>query len=391
MDNGRAKTSLRVGGKSGATEAAENGVEKTMRKLKSTNGQAGFTLVELMVAMGITLVLVIGTLSVFDSATRANEAGTQLANMNQNLRAGMNLMVRDLMQTGQGIPTGGIPTPNGGGSAPMNRPGQMPPGTLTFPITYTFMPAVIPGAGLGANDVNTLSVPTDILTILYADANLPLVSTVAPPNSQWVVLAANGSTMTVDASNPITGAGVNNPIAHGDIVMITCPQGSRIQTVTDVNGQVITFANGAGDDFKFNQRGAANGSVMDLIATCGAPQPPTPSPYTAVRLNMFTYYLDTTARARIPRLMRQYNFQRARAVAEVIENLQISFDLVGGVGNQVDQKTVPAGQTENQIRKINLFMAGRSDQQFSKNQQYFRNSFETQVSLRSLSFFDKYN
>jgi hypothetical protein len=313
--------------------------------------------------------------------------------MNQNLRSGMNLMLRDLLQTGQGIPTGGIPIPNGAGTTPLNRPSKMPPGTLTFPITYTFMPAVTPGPALGPNDVNTLNYPTDIITILYADANLPLVSGAAPPSSQWVVMSANGAQMTVDAANPITGAGVNNPIARGDIIMITCPQGNRIQTVTDVNGQVITFATGAGDNFQLNQRGAPNGSVMDLIATCGAPQPPTASPYTAVRLIMYTYYLDTTARLRIPRLMRQYNFQQARAVAEVIENLQLSYDLVGGPAGtpQIDVKQVPVGMTENQIRKVTLFMAGRSDQLYSSNQQYFRNSFETQVSLRSLSFFDKYN
>lgn len=357
---------------------------RAMRAEKMTDQQSGFTLVEMLVALAITLVLVMATLGVFDSATRANEASTQLANMNQNLRVGMNLMVRDLLQTGQGIPTGGIPIPNGAGAGPINRPNPPNQGAMTFPITYVTLPSVIPGAGLGPQNANTLGVATDIVSLLYADATLPLVSTNAVPNSQFVSISANGSQITVDASNPISGAGVNNPIVPGDLIVVTNPAGSRIQAVTGVAGQVITF--NAGDFFNLNQRGAPSGSIMDLRIGGAFPA----NSYTAQRINMISYYLDTTARARIPRLMRQYNFQVARSVAEVIENLQLSYDFVDGVTNPTDQKTVPAGLSENQIRKVNLALYGRSDQVYSQNQQYFRNNLETQISLRSLAFVNQY-
>ena len=359
-------------------------METTMRVKNRTNKQSGFSLIEMLVAMGITLVLVMATLSVFDSATRANEAGTQLANMNQNLRVGMNLMARDLLQTGQGIPTGGIPIPNGVGTTLINRPNPPNWAALTFPATYITLPSVAPGAGLGPQNANTLGVATDMVNILYSDATLPLVSTAAPPNSQFVSISANGSQITVNAANPINGAGVNNPIVAGDLIMVTSPTGSRVQCVTGVAGQVITF--NAGDVFNLNQRGAPNGSILDLRVGGVFPV----NTFTALRIDMFTYYLNTTARARIPRLMRQYNFQVARSVAEVIENLQLAYDFVDGVTNPTDQKTVPAGLSESQIRKVNLFLAGRSDQVYSANQQYFRNSLETQISLRSLSFFNQY-
>ena len=359
-----------------------------MRATKKMNRQSGFTLIEMLVAMAITLVLVLATLSVFDSATRANEASAQLANMNQNLRTGMNLMVRDFLQTGQGIPTGGIPIPNGVGVAPINRP-YPPPALLTFPVNYVVMPAVVPGSALGPNNANTLGAATDIVTVLYADATLLLVDTSGPPkpaSAAWISISPNGSQITIDAANPITGAGVNNPIVAGDIIMVTNPTGSRLQVVTGVAGQVITF--NAGDVFNLNQRGAPAGSILDLRnAGCGCFPAST---FTALRVNMYTYYLDTTIRARIPRLMRQYNFRAARSVAEVIENLQISYDFVDGVTNPTNQSTVPVGLTENQIRKVNLAMSGRSDQVYSLNQQYFRNSLATQISLRSMSFFDQY-
>src|SRR5437899_6019902 len=62
--------------------------------------QSGFTLVELLVAMTITLVVVAATLGAFNDALRANEAVTLLADMDQNLRAGMNLVIRDLIHSG---------------------------------------------------------------------------------------------------------------------------------------------------------------------------------------------------------------------------------------------------------------------------------------------------
>jgi prepilin-type N-terminal cleavage/methylation domain-containing protein len=357
---------------------------RAMNTMKTIDRQAGFTLIEMLVAMGITLVLVIATLGVFDSATRANEAATQLANMNQNLRVGMNLMVRDFLQTGQGIPTGGIPIPNGLGAGAINRPNPPNWAALTFPVTYTTLPAVAPGAGLGPQNANTLGVATDMVNILYGDATLALVSTNAVPNSQFVAISENGSQITVDPSNPISGVGVNNPIVPGDLILVTSPTGSRIQAVTDVRGQQITF--NAGDVFNLNQRGAPSGSILDLRIGGVFPA----NTFTAIRVNMISYYLNTTARLRIPRLMRQYNFQPARSVAEVIENVQLSYDFVDGVTNPTDQKTVPVGLSENQIRKVNLFLSGRSDQLYSLNQQYFRNSLETQVSLRSLAFINQY-
>ena len=38
----------------------------------------------------------------------------------------MSLMVRDFIQTGQGIPAGGIPMPTGLGSVAVRRPARIP-------------------------------------------------------------------------------------------------------------------------------------------------------------------------------------------------------------------------------------------------------------------------
>ena len=46
-----------------------------------------------------------------------NDTATNLADASQNLRSGMNFLVRDLVQAGRQIPTGGIPIPSGASPA----------------------------------------------------------------------------------------------------------------------------------------------------------------------------------------------------------------------------------------------------------------------------------
>ncbi len=332
--------------------------------------QAGFSLIELLVAMTIALIIMATVLSAFSDTMHTNEAVTLMADMHQNLRAGTNLVIRDLIQAGTGVPTGGIPIPNGTGAQPINRPG--PTGTaLTLDPTWTALPAITTGANVGPA---MLGNPTDAITILYADNTLPLNQT------PLVDIAPNGSSADVDSGTPITG--INNPIRPGDLIMFSNAQGNAIQAVTSVNGQDMRFA--SSDAFNLNQRGAGQGTIMKLKA--GATWPPT----TATRIWMITYYLDPVTDPQHPRLVRQINLTPARAVAEVIENLQFSYDIVDGVTNPTNVKAPPSANSSNQISKVNLFLAARSTSVNTRTRQYLRSSLGTQVSLRSLAFVDRY-
>ena len=101
---------------------------------------------------------------------------------------------------------------------------------------------------------------------------------------------------------------------------------------------------------------------------------------------MITYYLDTTNQQR-PMLMRQVNFRPATPVAEVIEDLAISYDINNGPPNA---NPVEPLYSPNAIRKVNLSLAARADNAYSQNKQYFRNNLQTQVSVRSLAFFNSF-
>ena len=73
--------------------------------------EKGFSLIELMVSMGIVVAVVGIATGALLQAERATQAVALESNVQENLRAGMHLLVKDLMQAGEGIPPGGISIP----------------------------------------------------------------------------------------------------------------------------------------------------------------------------------------------------------------------------------------------------------------------------------------
>ena len=70
-----------------------------MRRLVHCN-QAGFTLVEMMVAIAIGMVVIASVASTFTAQTRQNKAEEEISQMHQNVRGALDLMSRELMQAG---------------------------------------------------------------------------------------------------------------------------------------------------------------------------------------------------------------------------------------------------------------------------------------------------
>ena len=187
--------------------------------------------------------------------------------------------------------------------------------------------------------------------------------------------------MTVNAATPITGA---TGIKAGDLILFSNALGNALQMVT-VTPTTQTVSFDAGDPMRVNQRGAPQGTIMNLQSSPGV-FPPT----TATRVLMISYYIDTVTDPTLPRLVRRVNMEPNLAIAMGVENLQFTYDLVDGVTNPTNVDEPAAGNSANQIRKVNLFLSARSQDPNPQTNQYFRNSMATQVGLRSLSFVDRY-
>ncbi len=391
----------------------------------------GFTLIELLITMAITTVILGSVMLAMTDAIKATESATQITDLNNGLRTAMDLMVRDMLQVGQGLPGGrSILVPNGTNSQPMQLPGPLgsdyqfdgpsfcPPRATDPDTVCEDITAVVPGPERGPVVVDGQP-PSDMITTLAADSSFESV--------RLRVFSADGRSITV----PLPGATApNHPSGHnisdnpdvagdnirpGDLIMLTKGASSALVQVSSVAGQVINFA--ANDSLKLNQSTAADGTAQELRNT--APTDTcTPSATCfvsteATRIRMISYYLDVATDPARPRLIRRMNNSTDPAkwndfdnsagtvVAFDIEQLQITYDLVDGVTNPANVRMndadldgtgrcAPDPCFANQIRKVNILLAGRSRLPRRGTNQFYRNRLITQVSLRSLAFVDRY-
>ena len=374
----------------------------------------GFTFVELLVGMAVTMVALAAAVLLFRDSTKANSNVTQSSDMSDNLRAGLNLIVQDLIQTGTGIPVGGISIPNTvdkngcNVGAPVNRPPAVLNLTFQGPNSANkgcnvILPAIEPGNGLGPtvkSPDGTTGPATDIITIMYADNTLALDrKPITGPSCPKGSILPDGSSITFDAApGCVTIGAAGIPVNAGDLLMIynaNNPNGV-LQTVSAVNGQTLIFS--AGDAFNLNGRTATefSGTILTLQnLTAGAPNGTYP-PTSCTRIWMITYYLDATTDRRHPTLMRAVNFNTPQPVAETLENLQFSYNFADGTTpapvNQFTVPTLPApgGDNENQIRSVNVYLGARSTSTTAASGRYARTNLATQVALRSMAYFNTY-
>ena len=352
---------------------------------------AGFTLIELLVAMGLMTVVMAITLGGLSDATKANDAVMNLTSMNNSIRIGMDMMVRDLLQVGSGLPPSHVVLiPSGANSSLVKIPG--PPGTaFTLPAGTLAMDAVVPLPGVGPTINGT---PTDVVVLLAAD-NTFVDQSLTAVTSTSVDIAAG--------TNMATGP---DRVTAGQLMMVSKGSTTTLLEVTavDTTTRRLTFA--AGDSLNLNQPTAAAGTLAALNAVAPAN---TPSSTRISRIRMIGYYLDSTTDAQHPRLVRRvnngnpttFNNLLGTAVASDIENLQFTYDLVDGVTNPADVRMVAADLagtgrcspnpcTGPQIRKINIALAGRSQNAANAKNRIYRNTLSSEVSFRGMAFVNDY-
>jgi hypothetical protein len=316
----------------------------------------------------------------------------------------MDLMVRDLLQVGQGLPAGRVVfIPSGPNAQPIRLPG--PPGTAFDAAGATELSAVTarPGAGPVVNGR-----ATDVLMTLAVDSAFDEMRLTAfDANGGRIVVGLPGccGAVTNGLAN-ITDGGPDD-ITPGDLLMLKKSSYSTLVQVTRVVNQQVFFD--AGDSLNLNQGAGVDGTGADLFASAPETYTNGLSPTMASRVRMITYYVDATTDPARPRLVRRMNngdpvvFSNlmGTVVAFDIEGLQITYDLADGVNNPANVRfdaadldgtgaCNPDPCSTNNVRKVNVALSGRSRIPMRGTQQFFRNTLVTQVSLRSLAFVDRY-
>jgi hypothetical protein len=223
-------------------------------------------------------------------------------------------------------------------------------------------------------------------SILDGFLGQPLQVDVSTATGTVPKLAADGSSFSVGPStgwiggDPLDGRA---PVKAGDLILFTNPNGgTALQTVTRVDTSNVYFD--TSDAFNLNQRTVTAGSITQILGTM----------LTAQRVLMYLYYVDAS-NGNAPRLMRRLNQFAGQALAGIVDNLELSYDLADGTINPTNVRDLPyttAGVTysANLIRKATVHIGVRSEAMSMRQRDYVRNHLSTVVSLRNLAFVDRY-
>jgi prepilin-type N-terminal cleavage/methylation domain-containing protein len=385
----------------------------------------GFTFIELMVAMTLGLLIVAGAVKLFSQGVDATWVVSQRAEMQQDLRAIENMMVKDISLAGAGIAGGqGISLPSGTGVSPIYgcdqtglASGCPPNGGVKYPcasIVGACIPTLyglIPGFAQGIAPPGSATV-SDLITVVYSDTIFAL-------NCYTVTFTAPGNVVTFTApANPPPASCILPPglafpqaidntavgLLPGDLIYFqNTSNGPAIAEVTKVTGTApgpwtVNFANG--DPLKINQSGAAN----DLTQISGFPAAPVAGTV-ANRIFVITYYLQvnpdpTGVTKGTPVLMRQVNGHTAVPAGENVINTQFTYDTYAADGtllNQLPDGGESLGVSLNLIRKINIaHLTIRSQLDGTRSTLFATNGFQgydvqTSISARNLSYQNRYS
>jgi prepilin-type N-terminal cleavage/methylation domain-containing protein len=377
-------------------------------KMPNANSQRGFSLLELMVASAIGIVVILAMTSLFKSGMTTTITITQRAEVQQNMRAAIELMTKDLSMAGAGLPAGGLQLAVAGGNSNVacNQTGTCYVPGATYP-NGNYMTGILPGFGNGVeNNAVITSAPAainDSVTATYCDYNFPLTNfTFSFPNTTTADVAVVNP--AVAPNNILAPGGLN----VGDLLLFlvstpgngTGNQGTSVAQTAAAVGEITGLpAGGASIDFaaadplNFNQSTTAANSLANAInnpGTFGAG-----NTVSVCRLYAVTYFIQVPPAGgpvQSPRLMRQVNGLNAVPVADNIINLQFSYDVIdsqGGTMSANQSNPIAAGLSPALIQKVNIWVMGQN--LLTSGKQYQSMYLASSVSARNMSFCNSYS
>lgn len=351
--------------------------------------RAGFTLIEVMIAVAIAAVTVAGLYGLFTMQSKQLLTQDLHMEMNQNLRFATDMLTRSIRMAGYGTSgyVAGVlgPTNPGDGSAD------------------SLLPAIIPWDADGANG-------TDAITVVFADPSLVM------DTSNAVVEACSTTSLTFRSSMLANNARLSQ-YASGDLLVCFDYADMRgmetyLWEVTGVNAGLGTISV------------TSNTGLSDYDSVCASGENLTPV-LTCSKANVYTFYVDDNSgdgigpgSAEHPVLMLDMDMSWPDAddvpLVDDIEDLQFEYCLESAAAgtvdctdasNWVDGSSITASTDADRIWMVRVGLIARSAREelndrrpsqrpglanrsgaSSGTDKYFRQVLSTEVAVRNLRY-----
>src|SRR5436190_1264111 len=245
--------------------------------------QAGFSMIELMVALGMTLMIAAAALMLVSGSLKITSATYGLTDAEQTLRSVQEILNRDLTNAGEGLQgIGKVTTPVGFAQNYLTRT----PVLNGLDTAHADIGLVTSDDNIPANIAVPQASPavnflagSDRITMLVQDTSFPVVSVLAGKVTQ-----VGANTLVIVASTDI------GKFQVGEIYAIVSND-ATLGVVSAINATTFTLTLSAGDVFSLNQTGTAspiysvgvlNGSLVSTQAVA------------IVRFQAIQFYVDST-------------------------------------------------------------------------------------------------
>lgn len=279
--------------------------------------QRGFGLVELMVALVLGMIVVIGALSLFSSNRAASRATEGLSRVQQNARVGFELMARDVRDAGSTPCSKNIPIGNVLNGSAGNWVYDWGSGIQGFGAGNAI-------SGLPASGVGSRVAGTDGIIVHSGGSEGVSIAEHQPNSAQFKVNT--------------TAHGLSN----GDVVVVCDYRQATLVQITGANSSNVTLVHNPGAGSPGN---CTKGFGLPIDCTGNPLGNPYVYPPNSIvsRLTSVAWYIGNGATG--PALFRKYMNRVPDEIAPNVTGLQLSYlreDPVTGVPSYVDAATVTA-------------------------------------------------
>jgi type II secretory pathway pseudopilin PulG len=284
------------------------------------DGQAGFSLPELLVSMGIIIIIVTAAFALMKQSLRMSNTSLEMTDAQQQLRNAQEQIRRDLLNTGDQLM--GVSDPR----VPLTFVTQ---NITTNPVNpvgqYVQIPFVVSDdAALRAFAPTNVLNGTDRITVMSKDIDDP--NLIDP----WKGTVGGGGTVITKASTELRNTSIFNV---GEVYFIYSGYGSTFGAITAKTATSLTFGS---DTYGLNRSG--NGGTLDFVSVGDRAQGNPAVTVNVIRVKLITFYVDNDMRL----IRRIYGIpgsgMREDVVAEHVKNCEIKYDLsLPNLWQRVDQ------------------------------------------------------